>query len=437
LIDDAEVERRIASAVDAQVTWEVEPLARAEALEQWARALEKHTDELAQLVTREVGKPISEARGEVERGPRLLRYYAHLILDAQAEVFPAAAGFRQEVERRALGTVLLITPWNFPVAIPLWKMAPALAFGNTVLFRPSSSAAVVANRLVQLAGSALPENVLAILPTVADQAERLLEDSRVAGVSFTGSSAVGRSVVMRTTARGAPVQAEMGGQNASIVLDDADLVSAATTIASASMSYAGQKCTATSRVIVDSSIANEFIPLLADVVAQLRIGDPEDDGTQVGPLISDAARQVVDASVNVAIADGGTLVLGGKALNREGWFYEPTLLELKHPTVSFAQEETFGPAASVIRAEGVDAALAIANGTRYGLAGAVFGGDLDRAVTVARRLRTGIVRVNASTAGVDYFVPFGGNGASGFGAREMGRAARDFYTKSRTILIRS
>jgi aldehyde dehydrogenase (NAD+) len=316
-------------------------------------------------------------------------------------------------------------------------MAPALAFGNTVLFRPSSSAAVVANRLVQLAGSALPENVLAILPTVADQAERLLEDSRVAGVSFTGSSAVGRSVVMRTTARGAPVQAEMGGQNASIVLDDADLVSAATTIASASMSYAGQKCTATSRVIVDSSIANEFIPLLADVVAQLRIGDPEDDGTQVGPLISDAARQVVDASVNVAIADGGTLVLGGKALNREGWFYEPTLLELKHPTVSFAQEETFGPAASVIRAEGVDAALAIANGTRYGLAGAVFGGDLDRAVTVARRLRTGIVRVNASTAGVDYFVPFGGNGASGFGAREMGRAARDFYTKSRTILIRS
>ena len=436
LIDNRGVDAAVDAAREAQAAWEGSPLQRSEALQRWASNLEQRREELASLVAREVGKPIGEAQGEVDRLPRLLRYYAQLIFDPVSEVFAAAPGSHQEVERRALGTILLITPWNFPVAIPMWKMAPALAFGNSVLFRPSTAAAVVGARLVELAEGVLPQGVLHLLPTTTDQAERLLDDRTIDGVSFTGSSEVGRALVTRVVRRGGTAQAEMGGQNASIVLEDADLEHSALTIADAAMGYAGQKCTATSRVIVAERVAQRFVPLLKSAVAALRVGDPLHAETKVGPMISRSAREGVDRAVAAAVQEGGRLLLGGHAPKGAGWFYAPTLVAIDNPAVRFAQEETFGPAASVLIADSTDTAIDIANGTRYGLSGAVFGTDIDHALAVARRLRCGLVRVNASTAGVDYYVPFGGDGASSYGPREMGRAAKEFYTTTRTILVR-
>jgi aldehyde dehydrogenase (NAD+) len=434
LLERSALEERIRRVVEGRSAWASDAAARAEALHGWSVSLEPARDELVELVVTEVGKPIREARVEVERGVRILRYYAQMAFDESGSLFPSATGSRLEVERLPVGTALLLTPWNFPVAIPLWKLAPALAFGNTVLLRPSSSAALTAERLVALAP--LPEGVLELIPTPTALVEDILLDDRIGVVSFTGSTAVGRHVISTVAGRGGVVQAEMGGQNASIVLDDADLDVAAATIAEASMGYAGQKCTATSRVIVDRSVAEHFVPLLVDRVRALRVDDPQHPETAVGPLITAGARDGVVSAVQEAVARGGKVLTGAHHLDRPGWFYEPTLVSISDPSDRFAQEETFGPAASILLADSEADAVEMTNRSRYGLSGAVFGQDIHRAASVARQLDVGLARVNASTAGVEFYVPFGGNRGSSYGPREQGRAAREVYTKTRTVLIR-
>jgi len=366
----------------------------------------------------------------------ILRYYAQAAFDTTGDLYPSPDGVGTLLsERRPLGTVAVITPWNFPVAIPIWKLAPALAYGNTVLFKPSSAAVGTASRLVELISAHLPAGVLGLATVSAKHAGQLLDDPRISGVSFTGSVMTGRRIIEQAAGRGAPVQAEMGGLNASIVLDDADVPAAAQTIAQAAMAYAGQKCTATSRVIVARAVADAFMDAIVTATRALPLGDPLDPSTIIGPLINARARDTVGEAVQGATRRGGTLLTGGTKVERDGWFFSPTLMRLDDPTDDLAQIETFGPVASVLTVDSVEEAVAVANGTPYGLSAAVFSQDTDRAIRVARELEAGLVRVNASTTGVDFYAPFGGDRASSYGPREQGRAAREFYTTTRTFLV--
>jgi alpha-ketoglutaric semialdehyde dehydrogenase len=408
-------------------------LERSAALAAGADALAAAAGEFTDLAVREVGKPVTEAAAETARGVGILRYYAQQALDPDGETYPGPEPAALLLtRRRPRGLAGLITPWNFPVAIPLWKAAPALAFGNAVLLKPSPEATAVALRLAELLAPVLPGDLFQVLPGGAGTGKAMLEE--VDCLSFTGSVAVGRQVAVAATERGIPSQAEMGGLNASLVLPDADPERAAAVIAAAAMGYAGQKCTATSRAVVVGD-PGPFTEALVEAVRGLAVGDPADKATVVGPVITEPARRrVVEAAAEAAGA-GGRLLTGGAAGEGAGWFVAPTLVDGLDPGARLAQEEVFGPIAVVLAAADEDEAVRLANGVRYGLVGSVFTGDLDRALRLAARLDTGMIRVNAPTSGVDYLAPFGGEKDSSFGPREQGKAARDLYTSSRTITV--
>ena len=408
-------------------------LERSAALAAAADALAGAAGELTELTVREVGKPVTEAAAETARGVGILRYYAQQALDPDGETYPGPdPAALLLARRRPRGVAGLVTPWNFPVAIPLWKAAPALAFGNAVLLKPSPEATAVALRLGELLGAAVGAELFQVLPGGAGTGKAMLEE--VDCLSFTGSVAVGRQVAVAATERGVPSQAEMGGLNASLVLPDADPERAAAVVAGAAMGYAGQKCTATSRAVVVGD-PGPFTEALVEAVRGLAVGDPADKATVVGPVITEPARRRVVEAAAEAAAAGGRLLTGGSAGQGAGWFVAPTLVDGLDPGARLAQEEVFGPIAVVLAAADEDEAVRLANGVRYGLVGSVFTGDLDRALRLAARLDTGMIRVNAPTSGVDYLAPFGGEKDSSFGPREQGKAARDFYTSTRTITI--
>jgi acyl-CoA reductase-like NAD-dependent aldehyde dehydrogenase len=430
----AEAEAAVGRAVTAAAAWRDTPgPARAKALSDAAGALEQRSAEITGLIVREVGKPVSEARGEVARGVAILRYYAQAALLPDGETIPAAAADQLLMARHyPIGVAALITPWNFPIAIPLWKAAPSLAFGNATILKPASAAAATGLALADVLGAFLPPGAFQVVLGGAAAAGALIDHPDVAAVSFTGSSQVGRQIRRRAAERGCRVQAEMGGQNPSVVLADADLDRAASAIAYAAMGYAGQKCTATSRVIVEDAVYPQFRDRLAATVQALQVLDPADEKTMVGPVIDDGAR----ASALAAVAGaGGRVVTGGAALDAPGFYLAPTLVELDRPEGPLATEEVFAPVTALIRAGTADEAISIANDVRYGLVAAVFTSDLGRALRLTRRLEAGMIRVNAPTSGVDFQAPFGGTKESSYGPREQGMAARSFYTESRTVLI--
>ncbi|WP_405976376.1 aldehyde dehydrogenase family protein [Streptomyces sp. NBC_00988] len=403
---------------------------RAAALHAAADRVEAAGDELASLVSREVGKPITEARGEVARTVAILRYYAQQPYDPVGSVHEPAAGAGLLFTRRApYGVAGLITPWNFPLAIPVWKAAPALATGNCVVLKPAEPATACALRLGELLDEVLPRDVLTVVPGGAAEGGALVDSADV--VSFTGSTAVGRAVVQAATALGTPVQAEMGGQNAAIVLPDADIGAAAAQLAAAIAGYAGQKCTATKRVIAVGDPA----PLRDALVAALEtlaVGDPARSTTACGPLISEQARDTVLA----AARSGGRVLTGGRSpAGEHGWYARPTLVDELPDGHLLATEEVFGPIAAFSSAPDLDTAIARANSVAHGLAASVHTADLDAALRCADRLDTGLVKVNAPTTGVDFHLPFGGEKASSHGPREQGKAALDFYTRTRTVTL--
>ena len=436
-VEEAGAEAVAGAAERARATagrWAATPaLERSAALGAAADALAGAAAEVTDLMVREVGKPVTEAGAEVARGVGILRYYAQQALDPDGETYPGPGPAALLLaRRRPRGVAGLITPWNFPVAIPLWKAAPALAFGNAVLLKPSPDATGLALRLAELLAPALPDGLFQVLPGGAGTGEALLD--QVDCLSFTGSVAVGRQVAVAATERGIPSQAEMGGLNASIVLPDADPERAATVVAGAAMGYAGQKCTATSRAIVVGD-PGPFTEALVAAVRELAVGDPAEQATVVGPVITEQAMRRVTDAAEEAAAGGGRVLTGGRALDGKGWFVAPTLVDSLGPDARLAQEEVFGPIAVVLAVADEDEAVAAANGVRYGLVGSVFTRDLDRALGLAARLDTGMIRVNAPTSGVDYLAPFGGEKDSSFGPREQGKAARDFYTSTRTVTI--
>ncbi len=430
------VEAAVAHAREAFFEWrEQSATVRGGALAGMADDLEERAEELARLMAREVGKPITESRAEVSRAVSILRYYAQLVITPDGETYPAARSKDWLIARRyPLGVCALLTPWNFPAAIPLWKTAPALGYGNAVVLKPAPQSTAIAQTLKEIANQHLPEGTFELVFGDAETGEPLVNHPDVAAVSFTGSIEVGRVVAQRVVGRGAKVQCEMGGQNPSVVLEGADLDGAAQTIAWSAMGYAGQKCTATSRVIVEDSIYEGLRDRLVASVEGMEVVGPENESCQVGPLIEDEAR----ASALKALKQGGGRILtGGKSLfeDDDGFYLKPTLVEVDDPKNPLAQEEVFAPVSALLSASSAEEALRVANDVRQGLVAAIFTNDLDKAMTLAGRLEAGLVRVNAATAGVDYHVPFGGSKESGLGPKEQGLAARDFYTETRTLLI--
>jgi aldehyde dehydrogenase (NAD+) len=431
-------EREVAAVVEraarAAQEWRRTPAAaRSQALGDAATALERRADEVIALTVREVGKPVTEARGEVARGVSILRYYAQLALLPDGETLPGATHDALLMARyRPVGVVALLTPWNFPVAIPLWKAAPSLAYGNATILKPSSAAAATALLLHEIISPILPRDVFQVVLGGAETARPLIETPAVAAVSFTGSVPVGRDIARRVSARGGRVQAEMGGQNPSIVLADADLDRAAANITYAAMGYAGQKCTATSRVIVEDAVYADFRDRLSEDITQLQVLDPAAEATLVGPVIDAGARA---SALEAVGASGGRVITGGNALDAPGYYLAPTLVELDGPTGPLASEEVFAPVAAVIRADSAEQAVEIANDVRVGLVAALFTTDLSRALRLSEELDAGMIKVNAPTSGVDFYAPFGGAKESSYGPREQGLAARQFYTESRTVLL--
>ncbi len=438
--DEAAVGKALDRAVKAGGEWGGMPaVQRANALASAAQAMADAAEELSLLVVREVGKPIVEARQEVARAVAILRYHAQAALDADGETYPTAPPADRHAlllaRRRPRGVAGLITPWNFPVAIPLWKAAPALAYGNSVVLKPAPDASAVAVRIAELVSRFVPKHALQVVTGGAEAGQALVERADV--VSFTGSVGVGHQVAAAAGMRGVPVQAEMGGLNASIVLPDADVASAATTIAAAAMGYAGQKCTATSRVIVVGGVleAGTVTEALAAAVERLTVGQPIDEATVVGPVITAKARAKVLEAVDEVRGRGVRIATGGKPGEGAGWFVAPTVVDGLSPDARLAQEEVFGPICVMLRAASVEEAVKISNGVPYGLVTSVFTRDLGAALRVVDGLDTGMIRVNQPTSGVDFHAPFGGEKQSSIGPREQGKQARELYTSTRTITI--
>ena len=434
------VDAAVTAAAEAQRRWRALPgPTRAEHLHRWAGAIVGRGDELAMAIAREVGKPIGEARGEVTRAGVILRYYAGEAVRQIGDVIPAQTpGALQFTLRDPLGVVALITPWNFPLAIPLWKAAPAIAFGNTVVMKPSEMASTVAALLAETAAAAgLPPGVFNVLlgrgTTVG---ARLLRADEVRGISFTGSSAVGKVVAAIGAERNVRYQTEMGGKNVVIVDRDADLDAAATLTANGAMRYAGQKCTATSRVVITRDVEDQFLARLRTQVEGLPLGPVDDPAAAIGPLITQGARASIQRALDDAAPErlfGG--VLPDDARFSRGSYFAPLVIRLQSSDDVLAQRELFGPVLGVLSADNLEQAIDIANQTPYGLSASLFTRNIATALRYVHRIEAGLVRVNGDTTGVDPHAPFGGMKGSSSGSREQGPAAREFYTETKTVQI--
>ena len=426
----------VASARNAQLEWEKNAFSRAAALHKCAAIFREHQSEIIDLIVREVAKPITEARGEFARSVAILDYYAQATLDSDGETFPNAINGYLLSVRKAHGVVGIITPWNFPFAIPLWKAAPALAVGNAVVVKPSEFATASAAYLESLLSQALPAHIFTVLPGFAETGASLIES--VDALSFTGSAAVGKIVMRAAIERSLPVQAEMGGQNPAIVLPDADLGLLAGHLTLGAMSYSGQKCTATRRILIvgDSQRYNEVRDVLVDAVSLLKSGDPAAEDTYIGPLINAAAQENYRQAV-AAVKNSGRILVGGDMPKGEGWNVQATLSEGLPQDHTLLHEETFAPLAHLVSLANVTEAIQSANSVRFGLTASIHTQDLEAAFRLANALTTGMVKVNAPTAGVDFHAPFGGSKDSSYGMREQGKAALNFYSYTRTIAISS
>jgi alpha-ketoglutaric semialdehyde dehydrogenase len=417
----------------AQPDWiDVGAAGRSKALGQAADAVQEAAVELAALAVREVGKPLAEAQGEIARSVSILRYYAQQAFEEIGTTHnPSGAGLLFTT-RRPRGVAGLITPWNFPFAIPLWKAAPALAYGNAVLLKPAEPATACALRLSELIAPFLPADLFTVVAGGAGTGRAVVEEADV--VSFTGSTAVGRTIVAAAAQRGIAVQAELGGQNPAIVLPDADVEAAARSIAAAVAGYAGQKCTATKRVIVVGDPAT-FTDALVEAVRALVVGDPARDDVAVGPVIDEAARDRVLAAAAGVETAGGRLLAGGTTLGDAGWFVAPTVADGLPPDHLLETEEVFGPICSISSVANLDQAISRANAVPHGLVAALYTRDIAAALAAVNRLATGLIKVNAPTTGVDFYLPFGGVKASGYGVKEQGKSAVDIFTSVHTVTI--
>jgi acyl-CoA reductase-like NAD-dependent aldehyde dehydrogenase len=430
----------VKAAADAFRSWRATPApARGEILRLAADLLESRATEIGTDLAREEGKTAPEATGETLRAAAILRYYAGQTLEPDGEVYPSASTHTFLYARREpLGVVTAITPWNFPIAIPAWKIAPALAYGNTVVWKPAELVPLTAVHLVSaLAEAGLPPGVInLVLGRSADVGETLVTDDAVGAVSFTGSNEVGRSIQLQAIERGKKVQLELGGKNPAIVLADADLDHAAEQVARGAFLSAGQKCTATSRVLVEALVLDEFSELLVARALSWKVGDPLDPDTRVGPLASQTQRDRVLHYLGIATDEGARFLAGGDGPpDSSGYYVRPSVLDQVLSESRVVREEIFGPVAVLLRVDSFDDALTLANDSPFGLTATLFTRDLGKAFRFANEIRAGVVKVNQESAGLEYQAPFGGTKGSSSGSREQGKVAREFFTDWKTVYM--
>jgi alpha-ketoglutaric semialdehyde dehydrogenase len=433
----AEVDAAVDAARKAFPAWSgASPEVRSDVLDRVGEIILKRRDELGRLLSREEGKTLPEGIGEVARAGRIFKYFAGEALRRHGQNLDSVRpGVEASTAREAVGVFGLITPWNFPIAIPAWKTAPALAFGNTVVMKPASATPAMAAALADIIVDAgAPAGVFNLVLGSGRVGEAIANHPGVDGISFTGSQGVGQRVVEAAVKRQARVQLEMGGKNPLVVLDDADFDRAIACALDGAFFATGQRCTASSRLIVMAGIHDKFVEALAAKAAALKVGDALDPATKMGPVVSETQLRQNLSYVDIAVKDGGHLLGGGERLTLEkpGYYMNPAVIVDTTSAMRINREEVFGPVASVIRVNDYDEALAIANSGEFGLSAGICTTSLKYAQHFKRAVRAGMVMVNLPTAGVDYHVPFGGSRKSSYGAREQGFAAVEFYTQIKT-----
>ncbi|WP_299558064.1 aldehyde dehydrogenase family protein [uncultured Mycolicibacterium sp.] len=439
----ADVEAAVAAAAEALPGWAATPIhQRGAVLLAAADIVDANAEAWGTELTAEEGKTRAEGIGEVRRAAQILRYYGNEGDRQAGEIFASPrAGEQILVTRKPLGVVGVITPFNFPIAIPAWKIAPALSYGNTVVWKPASTVPLLAYRLAwALTEAGLPAGVLNLVVGDGGLGNAIVEHPRIDGLTFTGSTAVGRRIAAAAAARGVPMQAEMGGKNAAVVLDDADPELAVEQVLLGAFRSTGQKCTATSRLVVTERIADEFCHALVQRAEALRVGDPLDARTEMGPVVTDAARASIRAGIEAALAHGARPLAGAAPYTEgplaDGYFVAPTVLELADTDNPVWRTELFGPVLAVRRATDAEEAFRLANDSEFGLSAAVFTQDVTRVLDAMERIDVGVLHINSESAGADPHVPFGGAKASGLGPKEQGAAAREFFTHTTTVYLR-
>lgn len=439
----SDVDRAVMAAREAYSSWRLFPAPkRGEILFKAGELLMKRKQELAALETREMGKILPETLGDVQEAIDMTYYMAGEGRRLSGETVPSELPDKDcKSVRVPVGVCALITPWNFPVAIPAWKIMPALVSGNTVVFKPSSYTSIAASRFVEiLAEAGLPKGVLNLVHGRGeDIGEYLATHSEIDGVSFTGSTAVGEKLAAKCIELGKKVSCEMGGKNAIIVVDDSNLDLAVEGAVWGGFGTTGQRCTAAGRVVVHKDVYDRFLEMFTRAASKLRLGNGLHEKTDVGPVVNRAQMEKVLNYIEIGKKEGAKLVTGGKAYREgacvRGYFIEPTIFSEVEPLMQIAREEIFGPVVAVLKAKDLEDAINIVNDTKYGLVSAVYTRDVNKSAIAERELDTGIVYINASTIGAEIQLPFGGTKKSGIGHREAGGrgGALDMFTKWKVI----
>jgi aldehyde dehydrogenase (NAD+) len=438
-----EARRAVETAAEAFRGWRATPAPqRGRIVARFARLLEDDKENLARLLTQEEGKTIAESRGEVQRAINVAEFCAGESRRMNGETIQSElpANFAYTI-KQPHGVVACVTPWNFPVAIPVWKIAPALVAGNTVVFKPATVTPATAVRLTELfAEAGIPAGVLnLILGSGSEAGDEIVGHPAVRAVSFTGSNGVGLKLYEQCSRRGAKVQCEMGGKNPVVVLEDADMTLAVESTAQGAFGSTGQRCTATSRAIVVEGVADEFAERIKSRAEGMRIGDGSDPNTEVGPLVDSNQFKSVLRYIDAGKEDGAEMLCGGGIADgsglRKGYFVQPTVFTNVTPEMRIAREEIFGPVLSVIRVKDFDEAMRVANDSEYGLSSSIFSNDATRIFRFVEEIETGMTHVNSPTTGGEAHIPFGGIKATGIGEREQGSTALDFYTELKVVYV--
>lgn len=438
-----DVRRAVESAQAAFPAWRDTPApVRGSILFKAWRIMDEEREELARLLTREEGKTLKESAGEIQRTINILEYTAAMGRRMGGETVPSELprNFCYTV-RQPVGVVACITPWNFPVAIPVWKMAPALVSGNTVVFKPATLTPETSAYVVSIFERAgVPRGVLnMVLGSGSTIGDALLKSDAVKAVSFTGSNEVGAAIYAQGAARMIRVQAEMGGKNPVVVMADADLDLAVEATAQGAFGSTGQRCTATSRVIVEERVADEFVAKLVARAGKVRVGDGQKEGVDMGPAVDDSQLGTDLRYIEIGTKEGATLACGGRRLAegdlQHGYYVLPTVFDRVTPKMRISQEEIFGPVVSVLRVKDFDEALAVANGVQYGLSSSIFSTDPVNIFRFADHIEAGIVHINSGTPGGEAQLPFGGVKATGVGPREQGSGSLEFFTEVKTVYV--
>ncbi len=436
--DAAQARAAIAAAKQAFPAWASGNVQeRANILDRAGNEILARKDELGRLLSREEGKTLPEGVGEAARAGNIFKFFAGEALRLSGEKVPSVRpGIDVDITREPLGVICLITPWNFPIAIPAWKIAPALAYGNTVVMKPADLVPGCSWAIAEiLAKAGLPAGVFnLVMGRGSVVGEALVTNPDVAGVSFTGSVDTGRGIAAKAVARMAKIQLEMGGKNPLVILDDADLATAVNCAVQGAYFSTGQRCTASSRLIVTDGIHDRFVAAVAEKLQSLKIDDALAPGTDIGPVVDQSQLDTDLNYVDIGRGEGAKLALGGERVKRakDGYYLAPALFTEATNAMRISREEIFGPVAAVIRVKSYDEALAMANDTPFGLCSGIVTTSLKHASHFKRNAETGMVMVNLPTAGVDYHVPFGGRKGSSYGPREQGRYAAEFFTTVKT-----